>query len=114
MTLHEHKQLEYVWQNQTFVALVERECPNHIDAHVSIDCDLAEGDAESTRPELPLNLLDHLRGCALVLLLFSLLFSEQGGGASVGLGVYGLLLLSILLFDLLLMTCFSHLPLWRR
>ena len=114
MTLHEHKQLEYVWQNQTFVALVERECPNHIDAHVSIDCDLAEGDAESTRPELPLNLLDHLRGCALVLLLFSLLFSKQGGSASVGLGVYGLLLLSILLFDLLLMTCFSHLPLWRR
>ena len=103
-----------MWQNQTFVASDKRESPNHIDAHVSIDCDLAEGDAKSTCPELPLDLLEYLRGCALVLLLFSLLFGDQGGGASVGLGVYGLLLLSILLFDLLLMTRFSCLSLWRR
>ncbi len=83
-------------RNQTFIASDERKSPNHIDAHVSmIDWDLAEGDAESTRPEIPLDLLDHLRGCALVLLLFSPLFSDQGGGASVGLGMHGLLLLSI-------------------
>ena len=43
----------------------------------AIDCGLAEGDIESMRPELPLDLLNHLRGCALVLLLFSPLFSDR-------------------------------------
>ena len=56
--------------NQTLIPLDKREQPNYMETHTLIDCGLAEGDAESKRPELPLNLLNHLPSRALVLLLF--------------------------------------------
>ena len=79
-----------------------------------IDRVLAQIDAISAHPELPIDLMDHLRGCTAVILQLRSLFGDESDCTRMCLGMNGLALaLILLLANMLLGQSFLHLPLRR-
>jgi hypothetical protein len=103
-----------VQRNKTIVPLDKRDRANLIETHILIYCGLAEVDAKSSHPELPLNLLDHLQCHVFVLFLLHPLFSNESGCTRMSLVMQDLALPIVLEVHLLLMGGFSRLPRWRR
>ncbi len=80
----------------------EAGCADHAKRKVPVDRVLAQIDAISAHPELPLDLLDHLHGHAAYILRLCSLFGDESGHACMCLGVNRLALAPILLANLLL------------
>jgi len=84
------------------VSADEREHTKHAKSNIPIDGIFAEGHVIAPRPELHLDLCNHLRGRLVIFLWLHPLFGNESGRTRVGLGVYGLALSLVLFADLLL------------
>ena len=101
---HEHEKIEDMQRHCILISPGKRERANHAKSNIPIDHVFAQGDAKSTRPELPLDLLEHLHGCLADFRWLRPLFGNKSESVCVFLGVNSLAL-PLILFANLLLVC---------